>query len=115
MFLGSRVDDALSDYHRHLIDHGEPLAVDEVIERYRAGWSDKLDAEQERRGVVFDEFDGPTLLQVGAAALKVTFEKLVPQLGMPVAVRVQARPRAGVDCRGLPRPRNPVAPRSTGS
>jgi hypothetical protein len=87
MFLGSRVDDALSDYHQHLIDHGEALALDEVIDRYRAGWPDRLAAEQERRGVVFDEFDAPTLLELGIAALKVTFEQLVPRLGMPVAVQ----------------------------
>ena len=49
MFLGSRVDDALTDYYHVLIDHGEPLTVEEVIDRYRAGWPDKLTAERERR------------------------------------------------------------------
>ncbi len=87
MFLGSRVDDALTDYHQHLIDHGQPLTVDEVIDRYRADWPDKLAAERDRRGVIFDESDPDTLLELGAAALKVTFEQLIPQLGMPVAVQ----------------------------
>jgi len=90
MFLGSRVDDALSGYCRHLIDHGQPLTLEEVIDRYRAGWPDKLATERERRGVVFDEFDEfdeRTLLEIGAAALKATFEQIVPQLGMPVAVQ----------------------------
>ena len=36
---------------------------------------------------MFDEFDERTLLEIGVVALKVTFEQLVPQLGMPVAVQ----------------------------
>ena len=87
MFLGSRVDDALSDYHRHVLAHRERLPLEEVLERYRAGWTERLEAEQDDRGVVFDEFDEPTMLTLGVDALKATFEQLVPQLGTPVAVQ----------------------------
>jgi hypothetical protein len=87
MFLGSRVDDALSDYYRHMLAHDEQLPLDEVIERYRAGWTEQLEEEQKDRRVVFDEFDEPTMLTLGVDALTATFEQLVPQLGTPVAVQ----------------------------
>jgi len=87
MFLGSRVDDAVSDYYRHILEHGEPSPLDEVIHGYRNGWSERLEEEQQDRGVVFDEFDEPTMLKIGVDAIKATFERLVPQLGMPVAVQ----------------------------
>ena len=87
MFLGSRVDDALSDYYRHVLAHRERLPLEEVLERYRAGWTERLEAEQDDRGVVFDEFDEPTMLTLGVDALKATFEQLVPRLGTPVAVQ----------------------------
>ena len=99
MFLGSRVDDGLSDYYRHMLEHGERLPLAEVIQRYRAGWREKLEAEREHRGVVFDEFEEPMMLKLGAEALKVAFEQLVPQLGSPVAVqrRVEFRLAPGLE------------------
>ena len=87
MVIGSRVDEALSDYYRHQLEHGEPLPVDEVLQRYRCGWKDKLEADRERQSIVWDEFDEGTALERGARALEVTFEQLVPQLGIPVAVQ----------------------------
>src|SRR5919108_1030631 len=35
MFLGSRVDDALSAYHRRLLEPGDRLALDQVLDIYR--------------------------------------------------------------------------------
>ncbi len=87
MFLGSRVDDALSDYYRQILAHGEPPALDELLHRYRAGWNDKLEAEHEHRGVIFDEFDQQTAIELGARAIEAAFEQLIPQLGTPVAVQ----------------------------
>ena len=85
MVIGSRVDEALSDYYRYQLEHREPLPVDEVLQRYRRGWKDKLEADHERQPIVWDEFDEGTALERGARALEVTFEQLVPQLGIPVA------------------------------
>jgi PD-(D/E)XK nuclease superfamily len=87
MVIGSRVDEALTDYYRHQLEHGEPPPVDEVLQRYRRGWKDKLEDDQERQPIVWDEVDEDTALERGAKALEVTFEQLVPQLGMPVAVQ----------------------------
>jgi hypothetical protein len=87
MFLGSRVDDALSDYHRHLLDSGEQLTLDEVLNRYRTGWSEHVEVEQQRADVVFDEFDQPTAVEIGAAAIKTAFRDVIPNLGMAVAVQ----------------------------
>ena len=87
MVIGSRVDEALTDYYRHQLEHREPLPVDEVLQRYRRGWKDKLEADRERQPIVWDEFDQGTALERGAQALEVTFEQLVPKLGIPVAVQ----------------------------
>ena len=87
MVLGSRVDDALSDYHRHLLEAGERLPVEEVIGRYRATWAERLEADRQRDAIVFDEFDEPTAIERGVEALKLAFEQLLPRLGMPVAVQ----------------------------
>src|SRR5437868_14960564 len=47
MFLGSRVDDAVSAYHRRILEHGDRLAVDQVLDIYREQWTAELEAEQE--------------------------------------------------------------------
>src|SRR5579884_3342154 len=48
MFLGSRVDDALSAYHRRILEHGDRLGVDQVLDLYREQWAAELEAEQEK-------------------------------------------------------------------
>src|SRR2546423_10628253 len=48
MFLGSRVDDALSVYHRRILEHGDRLAVDQVLDIYREQWHAELDAERDK-------------------------------------------------------------------
>lgn len=73
MVIGSRVDEALTDYYRHQLEHGQPPPVDEVLQRYRRGWKDKLEDDQERQPIVWDEFDKDTALERGAQALEVTF------------------------------------------
>ena len=42
MVIGSRVDDALTDYYRHQLEHGEQLPAEEVLDRYQQRWSDLL-------------------------------------------------------------------------
>src|SRR5438105_8943636 len=51
MFLGSRVDDALSAYHRRILEHGDRLAVDQVLDLYRERWHAELDAERDKQGI----------------------------------------------------------------
>src|SRR5438105_15834425 len=51
MFLGSRVDDALSAYHRRILEHGDRLAVDQVLDIYREPWAVELDAERDQQGI----------------------------------------------------------------
>ena len=46
MFLGSRVDDAVSLYYRQIIDEHERLDLEQVKDAYRALWQTELDAEQ---------------------------------------------------------------------
>src|SRR5947199_7212446 len=38
MFLGSRVDDALSAYHLWLLEHGDRLALEQVLDIYPELW-----------------------------------------------------------------------------
>src|SRR3954462_11374377 len=45
MFLGARVDDALSTYYRHQLEHGEALTLDQLHDAYRDHWTRGLAAE----------------------------------------------------------------------
>ena len=51
MFLGARVDDALSTYYRHLLEHGQTLTLDQLHDAYRDHWTRELAAEHAKRGV----------------------------------------------------------------
>src|SRR5436305_2600201 len=55
MFLGSRVDDALSAYHRRILEHGDRLALDQVLDIYRELWADELAVEADKQGVGWEE------------------------------------------------------------
>ena len=60
MFLGGRVDDALTTYYRHLLEHGDRLTLDQVQDAYRDHWTRELAAEGAQRGVRWDdELDEP--------------------------------------------------------
>src|SRR4051812_48522962 len=88
MFLGARVDDALSTYHRHLLACGERLTLDQLQDAYRDHWTTGLAVEQARRGVQWDsELDEPAAFTMGLQALALTLRELVPLLGRPVAVQ----------------------------
>ncbi len=98
MLVGSRVDDALSAYYRHQLEHHETLPHEEVIDQYHNSWSAQLEQDAERNTIVFDEFDETAARQIGADALKAALEQLVPQLGEPVAIqrRVELKLTPGV-------------------
>ena len=88
MFLGGRVDDALSTYYRQLLEHGQTLTLDQLCDAYRDHWTRELAAEHAKRGVRWDaELDEPRAFTVGLDALALTLAELVPQIGRPVAVQ----------------------------
>jgi len=66
MFLGSRVDDALSAYHRWLLEHGDRLSQDQVLDIYRELWAAGLEEENDKQGVNWEVADDdraePTLI-----------------------------------------------------
>ena len=87
MFLGSRVDDALSLYYQRILEHGERLDLAQVKDAYRELWSTELHAEEQKLGVDWQDIQQPTAFELGLQALELTFEQLVPKLGEPLAVQ----------------------------
>ncbi len=88
MFLGSRIDETLTHYYRHWLEHRERLGLRELKRFFGANWKQQLAAENDKRGVAWDErLDRHTALKLGVKALTIAFEELVPQLGEPVAVQ----------------------------
>jgi hypothetical protein len=88
MFLGARVDDALTLYYRRQLEHGDALAPDQVADAYRDRWQAELAAANNDRGIDWD--DGPDesrACELGRDALTLTLSELVPRLGRPVAVQ----------------------------
>ena len=90
MFLGGRVDDALSTYYRQLLEHGQTLSLDQLHDAYRDHWTRELAAEQAKRGVTWDdELDEPRRLRRSASRRSSlgTRGGFVPQIGRPVAIQ----------------------------
>ena len=88
MFLGSRVDDALSAYHRRILEHADRLALDQLLELYREHWHAELEAEREKRGVDWhEELPERAVFALGRQAIELAMAKLVPHLGEPVDVQ----------------------------
>ena len=83
MFLGSRVDDALSAYHRRILEHGDRLALDQVLDLYREQWPTELETERDKQGVNWEEeLSERAAFETGRQAVE-----LVPHLGDPVDVQ----------------------------
>jgi hypothetical protein len=88
MFLGRRVDDAITLYYRRILEHHERLDVDQVKDAYRDGWRTDAEAEHARLGIAWeDELPAGGAFNIGLQAIELTSERLVPQLGEPVAVQ----------------------------
>ena len=87
MFLGSRVDDALSLYYRQILDHHQRLDTAQVKDAYRDLWHTELQAEEEQLGVDWQDIPQHEAFELGLQALELTFEQLVPMLGEPLAVQ----------------------------
>jgi len=87
MFLGSRVDDALSLYYRRILEHHERLELAQVKDAYRDLWHTGLETEEEQLGVDWQDVPQHEGFELGLQALELTFEQLVPKLGEPLAVQ----------------------------
>ena len=85
-FLGSRVDDALSAYYRRILEHGDQLAVDQVLDIYREQWATELAGESQ--GVDWEAELTPSLaFELGREAIELAMLELIPHLGDPVDVQ----------------------------
>ena len=87
MFLGSRVDDALSLYYRKILEYDERLNIAQVKDAYRDLWHTELQAEEQQQGVDWQDIHQHAAFELGLQALELTFEQLVPKLGEPLAVQ----------------------------
>ena len=88
MFLGSRIDDALSLYYRRILEHRERLELAQVKDAYRDLWHTEFQAEEEEKlGVDWSDIHQHAAFEVGLQALELTFEQLEPKLGEPLAVQ----------------------------
>jgi hypothetical protein len=88
MFLGSRVDDALSGYHRWILEHGDRLTLDQVLDVFREMWNAELEAEQDKQGIDCEEdLTEQAAFKLGLDAVELAMAELVPRLGDPVDVQ----------------------------
>ncbi len=88
MFVGSRVDDAITGYYRHQIE-GQRLNLDAVKDLYNDLWRAELARESARNGPVHwgTELDANATHALGLQAIALTMADLVPRLGRPIAVQ----------------------------
>jgi hypothetical protein len=85
MFLGTRVEHALSAYHRWILEHGDRLTLDPVLDIYGELWQAELEAEYGKRGIDWEEdFTERTAFELGRHAIEQAMTELVPHLGDPV-------------------------------
>ena len=90
MFLGRQVDDAITLYYRHILEHGEHLTLDQVKDAFWDGWKAAAEAEREQLGIAWEtDLREDSAFKLGLDAVELTFSELIPQLGEPVAVQRQ--------------------------
>ena len=83
-----RIDETLTHYYRHWLEHRERVGLRQLERFFGANWKQQLAAENDKLGVPWDErLDRHTTLKLGVKALTIAFEELVPRLGEPVAVQ----------------------------
>lgn len=86
MFLGSRVDDAITLYYRRILEHGERLSVDQVKDAFWDDWT--AAAEREALGIAWEEeMSEDRAVKLGLDAIDLSLRELVPRLGEPVAAQ----------------------------
>ena len=114
MFLGRQVDDAITLYYRHILDHGEHLSLDQVKDAFWDGWKAAAEAEREQLGIAWEtDLREDSAFKLGLDAVELTFSRADPAprraRRRPAKGRVHARARARVERALLPRPRDPAA------
>jgi hypothetical protein len=88
MFLGRQVDEAITLYYRHILDHSERLTADQLKDAFWDGWKAAAEAEREQLGIAWEaELREDRAVKLGLDALEMTVSELIPQLGEPVAVQ----------------------------
>ena len=88
MFLGRQVDDTITLYYRHILDHGERLSVDQLKDAFWEGWKAAAEAEREQLGIAWEtDLREDRAFKLGLDAVDLTFSQLIPHLGKPVAVQ----------------------------
>ena len=116
MFLGRQVDDAITLYYRHILDHGERLSVDQLKDAFWDGWKAAAEAEREQLGIAWESRPArgqriQARPRRGRAHLQPTGPAPRRAGRRPAEGRVHARARARVERPVLPRPRDPPARR----
>ena len=90
MFLGRQVDDAITLYYRHILDHGERLSVDQVKDAFWDGWKAAAEAEREQLGIAGRPTCARTAHSNSASTRSSSpSASSIPHLGEPVAVQRQ--------------------------
>jgi hypothetical protein len=88
MFLGRQVDDAITLFYRHILDHGEHLSLDQVKDAFWDGWKAAAEGEREHLGIAWEtDLREDTAFKLGLDAVELTFTELIPHLGEPIAVQ----------------------------
>ena len=88
MFLGRQVDDAITLYYRHILEHGEQLSVNQIKDAFWDGWKAAAEAEREQLGIAWEvDLREDSAFKFGLYAVELTFSELIPRLGEPVAVQ----------------------------
>jgi hypothetical protein len=88
MFLGRQVDDAITIYYRHILDHGERLSVDQLKDAFWDGWKAAAEAEREQLGIAWEtHLCEDRAFKLGLDAVELTFSQLIPHIGEPTAVQ----------------------------
>jgi hypothetical protein len=87
MFLGSRVDDAISAYYRHRLD-GTTLDLDSLKDLFNELWKSELAYEASRNGPVrFTTLNRENTHAQGLQALELATAELIPHIGRPLAIQ----------------------------
>ena len=86
MFLGSRLDDALTAYMRSRIAGSGPLDPGQVKDAYNEAWKTELVEQQQKYGrILWDEGqDEASAFALGLEAIDETLNRVVPRLGRPL-------------------------------
>jgi hypothetical protein len=88
MFLGRQVDDAITLYYQHILDHGEHLSLDQVKDAFWDGWKAAAEAEREHLGIAWEtDVREDNAFKRGLDAVELTFSQLILHLGDPIAVQ----------------------------